>query len=130
MVLRAPQIPPLLFALGATAGWALTQLPLLRPILMNFALSQVKASESALECIDLRDWHAYDIRWGREQIEFALDETPILRSRLTLSAPLGFVTWIDNQYAKATPEDGLRFGTVQTDTGQWLEIDDLSLTGA
>jgi hypothetical protein len=41
--------------------------------------------------------------------------------------PLGFIAWIDNQYAVASPEGGLRFGLIPTPETQWLEICDLRL---
>jgi hypothetical protein len=40
--------------------------------------------------------------------------------------PLGFVAWLDNQYAIATPQGVLRFGTVACDT-QWVEMDRVSI---
>jgi hypothetical protein len=41
--------------------------------------------------------------------------------------PLGFVAWIDNQYAIATPQGSLRFGTVSS-SAEWLEIDWIRIT--
>jgi hypothetical protein len=43
------------------------------------------------------------------------------------TGPLGFVAWIDNQFAVASPEGGFRFGTLATQEEQWLEIENLSL---
>jgi hypothetical protein len=40
------------------------------------------------------------------------------------------VTWIDNQYAVASPEKGFRFGVIPTSREQWLEISDLEISGA
>ena len=40
--------------------------------------------------------------------------------------PLGFVAWIDNQYAVATPRGELRFGAL-TCGPQWLELASLSI---
>jgi hypothetical protein len=43
------------------------------------------------------------------------------------AGPLGFVAWVDNQYAIATPDGTLRFGTL--DIGpQWLEIAYIRIT--
>ncbi len=44
--------------------------------------------------------------------------------------PLGFVAWIDNQYAVVSPEQGLRFGTLPLPAEQWMEIADLEITPA
>ncbi len=52
------------------------------------------------------------------------------RPRSRLSGPLGFVAWIDNQYATATPESGFRFGLIPTRQAQWLEIEAFELSAA
>jgi hypothetical protein len=41
--------------------------------------------------------------------------------------PLGFVAWIDNQYAVATPRGSLRFGTLASER-EWLALDALAIT--
>jgi hypothetical protein len=33
------------------------------------------------------------------------------------------VTWVDNQFAVATPRGDLRFGTLNAPGPQWLELD-------
>ena len=38
------------------------------------------------------------------------------------TSPLGFVAWIDNQFAIARPEAGLRFGFLPTAQPQTLDI--------
>ena len=40
--------------------------------------------------------------------------------------PLGFVAWLDNQYAVATPRGVLRFGTVASGP-QWFELDSVAI---
>lgn len=130
MALQAPQMPPALFSLVAAAGLALTQLPLLRPALMRIAFARVQASESGIGPMDLRDWHTYEILWHRDQIKFIVDASTVMHTDIPIQLPLGFVVWIDNQYAQATPEKGLRFGTIPTEESQWLEFDRLSLEGS
>ena len=43
------------------------------------------------------------------------------------AGPLGFVAWIDNQYAIATPRGQLHFGTLNSGP-EWLELDSISIT--
>ena len=42
--------------------------------------------------------------------------------RIHQPGPLGFVAWVDNQYAIATPRGELRFGTIASER-EWLELD-------
>jgi len=43
------------------------------------------------------------------------------------SSPLGLVIWIDNQFAVASPENGMRFGVVPLREPQWLEVANLRI---
>lgn len=127
MALRSPRIPSPLFSVAAATGWALSRLPFLRGPLINLALSGVRSVEHSLAQVSLGSQHEYEILWDGEAVEFAVDSTPIVRETLSMQGPLGFVTWIDNQYAIATPDAGLRFGTVPTAEDQWLEVSDLRI---
>jgi hypothetical protein len=127
MALRSPWIPSLPFFVMAVTGWALTRLPILRGPLMRIALSRIRSAELALPDATLSAWHEYEIGWNEDGAQFAIDSAPIMHTRLPILEPLGFVTWIDNQYAIATPKDGLRFGTIATLERQWLEIEELRL---
>ncbi|HEV2238013.1 MAG TPA: hypothetical protein VGR57_15235, partial [Ktedonobacterales bacterium] len=58
---------------------------------------------------------------------FAVAGREVLVAPHPPAGPLGFVAWVDNQYAIATPDGTLRFGTL--DTGpQWLEIAHIRIT--
>ena len=39
--------------------------------------------------------------------------------------PLGFIAWIDRQYAVLSEAKGIRFGLLPTVAKHWLEIKDL-----
>jgi len=113
----------------APAAIALSHVPLLRGPVLRRALGRVQAAEAMLS-VDLADWHLYEIDWQAGQTEFRLDGQLVLRSPFPLAGPLGFVAWIDNQYAIATPEQGFRFGVLATSEPQWLEIEAFELIGA
>jgi hypothetical protein len=55
-----------------------------------------------------------------------VDSQEVLRALTPPRGPLGFVTWIDNQYAIATPRGRLRFGALATNE-QWLELASFSI---
>lgn len=75
---------------------------------------------------DMRKWHTYVIDWMPHSVKFTVDNKPIFGTNLVPSGRLGFVVWIDNQYAVATPQGDYYFGTV--DTGhQWMDIGEVHI---
>jgi hypothetical protein len=76
---------------------------------------------------DLTAWHSYQIDWLPDAATFFVDAQPVLRVPQPPRGPLGFVAWIDNQYAVVTPRGEFRSGILRTGA-QWLEIADLSIT--
>ena len=55
-----------------------------------------------------------------------VDDSLVLRIPQPPKRPLGFVAWLDNQYAIATPRGTLRFGTVASGP-QWFELDSVRI---
>ena len=84
------------------------------------------ASEAVLTT-DLREWHTYTLEWRRDEARFVVDGVTVLVVPDPPPGPLGFVAWIDNQYALATPRGTLRFGTLASGP-QWLDLDLLRMT--
>jgi len=76
---------------------------------------------------DITHWHTYVIEWRREVARFFVDEREVLVVPQPPQGPLGFVAWIDNQYAIATPRGELRFGLLASGP-EWLELDSLRIT--
>lgn len=75
---------------------------------------------------DLRQWHDYTLEWLPDCARFAVDGRKALVAPDPPPGPLGFVAWIDNQYAIATPRGELRFGALDCEP-QWLELASLSI---
>jgi len=121
MAIDTPYIPAIMLAPAALVAAALAQVPLVRKPVMRLALSRVTAAEAVLTS-PADEVHEYELVWERHQAIFAIDGRAVLRAGQPPTAPLGFVAWIDNQYAVATPEDGLRFGTLPTARAQSLDI--------
>jgi hypothetical protein len=93
---------------------------------MRYALARVTAREHLLKT-PLMEWHHYRIAWDEERATFSVDGQEVLDTKTPPPGPLGFVTWIDNQFAMANEELGLRFGVSPLEHEQWLEIEDLSI---
>ncbi len=120
-VLRTPRIPSLVLAPLALGTIALAQIPgLKRPVMRN-ALQFAQAEESLISN-PLDEWHRYELDWFENEARFSVDGQTILQTSVSPPAPLGFVIWIDNQYAIASPEGGFRFGVRPIAEEQWLEI--------
>jgi hypothetical protein len=73
--------------------------------------------------LDWTDWHTYELEWRRDAAMFRVDGVKVLRAPDPPPGPLGFVTWVDNQFAVATPRGQFRFGTLDAPGRQWLELD-------
>ena len=125
-VLKSPPVPGLLLAPAALAAIALAQIPGVRRGMLKMALGAVQAREQLVEA-ELTEWHAYELVWTKSAVVFSLDGEPIMTSDVTPGRPLGFVAWIDNQYAVASPEGGFRFGTIATESPQGLLLEDLEI---
>jgi hypothetical protein len=125
--LRSPKIPPLLLAPLAAAAIGLSSIPLLRSWIIQSAINRVDADEVILD-LSLNDWHLYAIEWTNETATFRVDDVVIHETSILPSGPLGFVLWIDNQFAIANPTKGFRFGTNRTHDDEWMEVRILQLS--
>jgi len=76
---------------------------------------------------DLRPWRRYAIDWGSNGADFWVDDRLVLHAPVAPRGPLGFVAWLDNQYAIATPRGRFGWGLLDVVEPQWLEIADLEI---
>jgi hypothetical protein len=77
--------------------------------------------------VDLRQWHAYELRWRPDGCAFVVDGQTVLATPDTPRGPLGCVCWLDNQYLMLTPRGRFRAGIVDVPQEQWLEVADMQL---
>jgi len=89
-------------------------------------MQKVSGACEALLPVEMTEWHRYTLEWQRNGASFWVDDTLVLRSSHSPTRPLGFVAWLDNQYALATPRGVLRFGTISSGP-QWLEMDSVKI---
>ena len=85
-------------------------------------VQRVTGASERLLAAEFTEWHEYTIAWRRTEARFLVDGVEALIADKPPAGPLGFVAWIDNQYAVATPRGRLRFGTIATGP-QWIELD-------
>jgi hypothetical protein len=124
--LRSPSAPSILLAPVAVAAAALAQIRVTRRTVMKAALGFVTAAETAIEA-PLDSWRHYTLTWTENEARFIVEDEEILAAPSPPGGPLGFVAWIDNQYAVASPEGGFRFGVLPTSEYQSLDLRELSI---
>ncbi len=77
------------------------------------------------ECMidtDMTAWHEYVLEWHADSVEFFIDGKLMHTTDWSPNQNLGFVAWLDNEYAVATPKGEIKFGKCISGK-QWLEID-------
>jgi hypothetical protein len=68
------------------------------------------------------EWHEYGLDWQSANARFYVDGAMVLSVPDPPRGPLGFVAWIDNQYAVVTPRGRVGSGTLAS-APEWLDID-------
>lgn len=84
-------------------------------------IQRLCGAQEALLPAELTTWHTYTLEWHAQEALFQVDGREVLRAPNPPTRPLGFVAWLDNQFALATPRGLLRFGTLSCGP-QWFEI--------
>jgi len=116
---HSPFFHVILFAAGIA-------LPFSR-ILVRKIMSKVVRDTSYAVGIDPTEWHKYKIEWSAKRVLFEVDDAQVFESFIIPNPPLGLVIWIDNQYAKFTPEGKVGFGVLENTKSDWLEVKDLDI---
>ncbi len=89
-------------------------------------MQKLSGAYEAVLTVEMTDWHTYTLEWLSNEALFWVDDKLVLRAPQPPTRPLGFVAWLDNQYAIATPRGVLRFGTVASGP-QWFDLDSLKI---
>jgi hypothetical protein len=124
--LRAPAVPAALLVPGAALTFLTGNAPVLRKWVVRAVQTAISAAEADLS-VPLTEWHTYQLHWETARVRFEVDGVPVLDAPVTPRGPLGFVAWIDNQFAVLSERAGIRFGVVPTTAPAWLEIADLEI---
>lgn len=124
--LRSAAIPPALLLPAAAAAFLSSRLPLVGPTVVRSVKRKVAGAEAILST-PLDEWHEYRLVWQTDAVQFEVDGELALDAPITSRGPLGFVAWIDNQYAVLSESRGIRFGVVPTEEPAWLEVADLEI---
>jgi len=75
--------------------------------------------------INPTEWHDYRLDWCEDQAVFQVDGRRLFETVIVPQGPLGFVLWVDNQYAAFPPDGRVGFGTLENQEPAWIEIKNL-----
>ncbi len=90
-------------------------------------VQRLSGTHEAIIDADFTLWHEYRLEWTCTEARFWVDGAEVFCAPNPPNGPLGFVAWIDNQYAIATPRGHFRFGTLNSGA-EWLELDSITIT--
>jgi hypothetical protein len=112
----------------ALPGFALMRVQALYDRLWSIGQDALGVREALLPSDLLADWHQYSLSWERERVTFRVDGATVLESTHALPrGRLGFIAWIDNQYAIVTPQGQFGWGVVNPCPQQALLLDQIVL---
>ncbi len=80
--------------------------------------------------LDLTQWHAYELRWSKDRVEYFVDGQAVFETAACPKGPLGLVIWIDNQFASFPPDGKIKAGTEANPVPAWMEITDFAISPA
>lgn len=117
-------------ALAPTAplGFLLMRVPALYRRLWPLGQRAIGVSEHLLDTRLLAETHTYILDWQPDGVTFVVDDRLVHHSPHAPGGPLGFVAWIDNQYAVVTPQGHFGFGLLDVPHQQSLILETVILT--
>jgi hypothetical protein len=105
----------------APAVILLNQWPRLRRRIWSLVQRDLGIAESTID-ESPEDWHEYVLEWRTKGARWLIDDRLVHESDRSPQGPLGFVAWIDNQYAIARPTGRIGWGLLDVIDSQWLDL--------
>lgn len=68
-------------------------------------------------------WRMFTLEWFAHAARFVIDGTTVLETHRAPRGPLGFVAWVDNQWARVTPQGRFGWGVLEVAGEQWMDLD-------
>ncbi|HML24088.1 MAG TPA: hypothetical protein PKD09_20700 [Aggregatilinea sp.] len=125
-VLDASRPAFLALAPFAPLGFLLMRVPALYRRLWPVAQWALGAAEALLP-VDLDEPHTYELEWQSSSVIFRVNGQTVLVTPSAPRGPLGFIAWMDNQYAVVTPQGRFKFGCLTPPDPQWLALDHIEI---
>jgi hypothetical protein len=113
---------------SAPIGLLVMRIPTLYNTLWPIGQRAIGVSEALLDGALLAETHTYTIDWRDDGATFAIDGQTVHEADAAPRGPLGFVAWMDNQYAIVTPQGQFGFGAVRVEREQALVLEHVATT--
>lgn len=104
----------------APIGFLLMRNQTLYQHLWTIGQQAIGVAEVELDTVLLDEFHTYTIDWNTSGAVFAVDGQTIMETDSVPSKPLGFIAWVDNQYAIVTPQGNFGWGLLDVPQSQSL----------
>jgi hypothetical protein len=111
----------------APAGILLMRIPALYRRLWPIGQRAIGVSEHLLDSALLAETHTYTLDWRRDSAIFAVDGEIVHRTPSAPGGPLGFVAWVDNQYAVVTPQGRFGMGVIPLEHSQTMRLETVQI---
>ncbi len=117
----------LALAPAAPLGVLLMRVPALYNIFWPIGQRTIGVSEGLLGDALLTETHIYALDWRKNGATFAVDGEVVHEAPYSPRGPLGFIAWVDNQYAIVTPQGRFGFGIVPVEREQSLILENVTI---
>ncbi len=117
----------LALAPAAPIGVLLMRIPALYRRLWPIGQQAIGVSEHLLAGELLCAPHTYTLDWRPDGVTFRVEDEVVHEAPCAPRGPLGFVAWIDNQYAVVTPQGRFGFGLLPVEGAQSLVLEHISI---
>jgi hypothetical protein len=111
----------------APIGMLLMRVHLFYHLLWSIGQRAIGVSEKLLDSVLLSEWHTYTLEWRTDGATFAVDGKVVHEAPYAPRAALGFVAWLDNQYAVVTPQGQFGFGVLPVESSQSLMLEHIRI---
>lgn len=121
---------PLFVALAPLAplGMLLMRIPVLyRWVWPTIGERAIGAGEASLDSALLHEPHTYTLDWREDGVTFSVDGEIVHESQRAPRGKMGFIAWIDNQYAIVTPQGHFGFGVLPVPQPQSLILESITI---
>lgn len=108
---------------AAPIGFLMMRVPFFYNRLWGIGQRALGVDEHLLAESQLTEPHDYSIQWETSRVRFSIDEQTVFETNRSPKGKLGFIAWVDNQYAIVTPQGRFGHGLLEVTTPQRLMID-------
>ncbi|MBC8171591.1 MAG: family 16 glycosylhydrolase [Anaerolineae bacterium] len=111
----------------APVGFLLMRIPALYQQWWGIGQRAIGVSEVLLDNDLMKSTHTYTLEWLPDEVRFLVDSELMLQTRQSPCGKLGFIAWVDNQYAIVTPQGRFGSGRVAAQNPQALILERIEI---